>query len=320
MNLFDTSGPKSLTSPNPKTDAPRTGSRPPMSHLPHPLTGALFPSPVPPGKGWPEDPAGPRATRARDAEQVAALAASARTLAQLDARSSVCRACPRLVEWREEVARTRRRAYADEPYWGRPGPGLGDERPRLLVVGLAPAAHGANRTGRLFTGDRSGDWIIAALHRAGYANQPTSAHAGDGLELTGARIVSAVRCAPPRNAPTPAERATCGHWLRREIELVTPTITGILALGQIGWNATFSALTTLGWRVPRPRPAFGHGATAQVAPPAGRRRASSSIAVVGSYHVSQQNTFTGRLTEDMLDAAIAACTPQQREPDDQGQR
>src|SRR5690625_2967926 len=284
-----------------------------MGLLPHPLTGAEFPSPVPPGRGWPEDPARPRTPRARDAQQVATLAASARTLGQVDARSSVCRACPRLVEWREEVARTRRRAYADEPYWGRPGPGLGDERPRLLVVGLAPAAHGANRTGRLFTGDRSGDWIIAALHRAGYANQPTSDHAGDGLVLTGARIVSAVRCAPPGNAPTPAERATCGHWLRREIDLVTPTVTGILALGQIAWNATFGALSTLGWQVPRPRPAFGHGATAHVVPPSDRARARTGVAVVGSYHVSQQNTFTGRLTKDMLDAAIAACAGDQQE-------
>ena len=141
----------------------------------------------------------------------------------------------------------------------------------------------------------------------------TSDHAGDGLVLTGARIVSAVRCAPPGNAPTPAERATCGHWLRREIDLVTPTVTGILALGQIAWNATFGALSTLGWQVPRPRPAFGHGATAHVVPPSDRARARTGVAVVGSYHVSQQNTFTGRLTKDMLDAAIAACAGDQQE-------
>lgn len=238
------------------------------------------------------------------------MAASARTLDQLDARSSVCAACPRLVDWRQQVARTRRRAYADQPYWGRPGPGLGDSAPQLLVVGLAPAAHGANRTGRLFTGDRSGDWIIAALHRAGYANQPSSEHAGDGLELTGARIVAAVRCAPPDNAPTPTERATCAHWLRREIELVTPSVTGLLTLGQIAWNATFPALAALGWQVPRPRPVFGHAARAHVVPPAtGRTTAPRTIAVVGSYHVSQQNTFTGRLTEAMLDRAIAAARP-----------
>ncbi|MGC0273625.1 uracil-DNA glycosylase [Pseudactinotalea sp. Z1739] len=278
--------------------------------LPHPITGAPFPSPVPPGTGWPEDPARPRTSRARDGEQVAALAASTRTLDQLDARSSTCRACPRLVDWREQVARTRRRAYADQPYWGRPGPGLGDQHPRLLIVGLAPAAHGANRTGRLFTGDRSGDWIVGALYRAGYANQPTSEHAGDGLELSGARIVAAVRCAPPDNAPTPAERATCAHWLRREIELVTPSVTGVLALGQIAWTATFAALSALGWQVPRPRPAFGHGAKTHVAPPAtGSPTTQPTVAVVGSYHVSQQNTFTGRLTEPMLDEAIAACGP-----------
>jgi len=279
-----------------------------MSTLPHPLTGVPFASPVPPGTGWPEDPARPRTRRARDVEQVAALAASARSLDQLDARSSVCRACPRLVDWREEVAHTRRRAYADQPYWGRPAPGYGDPHPRLLVVGLAPAAHGANRTGRVFTGDRSGDWIFAALHRAGYANQPTSTHAGDGLALTGARIVAAVRCAPPGNAPTPDERATCAHWLRREIQLVTGSVTGILALGQVAWNATFAALSALGWQTPRPRPTFGHGAGTHVAPPGrGGGTARREVAVVGSYHVSQQNTFTGKLTEAMLDEAIAKC-------------
>lgn len=284
-----------------------------MSTLPHPITGAAFGSPVPPGRGWPEDPARPRTRRAGDAEQAAALAASTRTLDQLDARSSVCAACPRLVDWRQEVAATRRRSYADQPYWGRPAPGLGDDRPQLLVVGLAPAAHGANRTGRVFTGDRSGDWIIAALHRAGYANQPTSDHAGDGLVLTGARIVAAVRCAPPDNAPTPAERATCGHWLRREIELLSGSITSILALGQIAWNATFTTLSALGWQVPRPRPTFGHGATGHVVPPArGRTGTKPPVAVVGSYHVSQQNTFTGRLTETMLDEAIAACAAPER--------
>lgn len=283
-----------------------------MSTLPHPITGQPFTSPVPPGTGWPQDPARPRTRRARDGEQVAALAASTRSLEQLDARSSVCRACPRLVDWRENVARTRRRAYDDQPYWGRPAPGLGDTNPRLLVVGLAPAAHGANRTGRVFTGDRSGDWIFAALHRAGYTNQPTSLHAGDGLEVSGARIVAAVRCAPPDNAPTPTERATCAHWLRREIQLVTGSLTGILTLGQIAWQATFAALSMLGWQVPRPRPAFGHGAKAQVVPPTrGGDVAHRSVAVVGSYHVSQQNTFTGRLTEQMLDAAIAACAPSQ---------
>src|SRR5699024_6227722 len=143
------------------------------------------------------------------------------------ARSSVCRACPRLVSWREEVARTKRRAFADEEYWGRPVPGFGDYAAPLLIIGLAPAAHGANRTGRLFTGDRSGDWLFAALHRAGIANQASSVSASDGLELTGARIVSLVRCAPPANKPTTSERASCAGWLDREIELMTPTIRSI---------------------------------------------------------------------------------------------
>ncbi|MBK5249079.1 MAG: uracil-DNA glycosylase [Actinomycetales bacterium] len=276
--------------------------------LPHPVTRELFPSPVPPGTGWPGDPATTRTPRARTESDVRRLARSAKDLPQVDARSSVCRACPRLVEWRESVARTRRRAFADQPYWGRPGPGLGDPAAQLLIVGLAPAAHGANRTGRLFTGDRSGDWIFAALHRAGYATQADSVAAGDGLELHGARIVAAVRCAPPDNAPTPDERRTCAHWLHREIALVTPTTTAILALGGIAWRATFAALGALGWTVPRPRPAFGHGVVVPVtALPAPGSPLGRAVAVVGSYHVSQQNTFTGRLTETMLDEVLTRC-------------
>lgn len=280
-----------------------------MARYPHPVTGELFGSPVAAGRGWPEDPATARTPVARGVPDVERLARSARTLEQLDARTSVCRACPRLVEWREQVATTRRRSYADQPYWGRPAPSLGDTAPKLLVVGLAPAAHGANRTGRLFTGDRSGDWIIAALHRAGYANQASTEHAGDGLELTGARIVAAVRCAPPDNKPNPAERATCAHWLRREIELTAPSLESILVLGQIAWQATFVALAALSWEVPKPRPRFGHARTAQVTTSAGR-----PVTVVGSYHVSQQNTFTGRLTEAMLDDAVALCDPRRHPP------
>ncbi|MHB1063065.1 MAG: uracil-DNA glycosylase [Georgenia sp.] len=268
--------------------------------LPHPVTGVLFPSPVPPGTGWPGDPATDRTPVATTEEQVARLAAAADDVAALDADVSVCRACPRLVAWREGVAVTKRAAFADQPYWGRPGPGTGDPHPRVLVVGLAPAANGTNRTGRMFTGDRSGDWIYAALHRAGYANQPESRAAGDGLELTGVRIVAAVRCAPPANKPTPDERRTCGHWLDRDLELVAPGLASMLALGSIGWDAALAAARRLGWTVPRPKPRFGHGAETTLATPQGHE-----IRLLGSYHVSQQNTFTGRLTERMLDEVIA---------------
>lgn len=273
--------------------------------LPHPRTGNEFPSPVPPGTGWPGDPARPRTRKARTGEDVARMAASAPTLADLDARSSVCRACPRLVSWREDVAGRRRRAFDAEPYWGRPVPGFGDAHAQLLVVGLAPAAHGANRTGRMFTGDRSGDWLFAAMHRAGYASQPASLDAADGLELTGARITAPVRCAPPDNKPSTPERHTCAPWLDREIELLTPTVTAILTLGGVGWQLTFAALQRLGWQLPKPRPKFGHGVQVPVSPSSGSR-SGHTVQVLGCYHVSQQNTFTGRLTEEMLDQVFAA--------------
>lgn len=194
---------------------------------------------------------------------------------------------------------TKRRAFADQPYWGRPGPGFGDPAARLLVVGLAPAAHGANRTGRLFTGDRSGDWIVAALHRAGLATQPTSVDAADGLELRGVRLVAPVRCAPPDNAPLPVERDTCHLWFQRELEML-PEVRAVLALGSFGWSAFLSGARASGWLVPRPAPRFGHAATAELARPDG-----GVVTVVGCYHVSQRNTQTGLLTEAMLDDAVA---------------
>jgi len=278
------------------TSATRTGDL-----LPHPVTGQLFASPVPPGTGWPGDPATADTPVAMSAAEVLELASSAAASEVLDARVSVCRACPRLVQWRESVATEgRRTSFADQPYWGRPGPGFGDPLAEVLVVGLAPAANGTNRTGRMFTGDRSGDWLYAALHRAGYASQPHSAASGDGLVLRGIRIVATVRCAPPANKPTTLEKATCAPWLDRELELAEPRLRSMLALGSIGWDAALAAARRVGWQVPRPKPRFGHGAEALLVTGAGRE-----VRLVGSYHVSQQNTFTGKLTEAMLDGAIA---------------
>lgn len=270
--------------------------------LPHPVLGGSHPSPVTPDSGWPGEVAEPDTPIARGPAQVRRLAAGAADLAQLQAVLSVCRACPRLVRWRERVAAEKRRAFATEPYWGRPVPSFGDPNPHLLVVGLAPAAHGGNRTGRMFTGDRSGDWIIAALHRAGLANQGTTRHAADGLRLNGVRIVSPVHCAPPENKPTATEKRTCGAWFRRELELTTE-VTGIVTLGGIAWQSTFAAAAELGWQVPRPRPRFGHGREAIILVP-GR----GTVRVVGCYHVSQHNTFTGRLTEPMIDEIFARFT------------
>ncbi len=269
--------------------------------LPHPVTGQPFPSPVPAGTGWPGDPADPDTPVATRSTQVLRLAAGATSVTDLDARVSVCRACPRLVSWRESVATSGKRAsFADQPYWGRPVPGFGDPAPRILVVGLAPAANGGNRTGRMFTGDRSGDWIYAALHRAGYASQPQSVASGDGLELRGVRFVAAVHCAPPANKPTPEERDVCGQWLDRDLTLVSGSVESMLALGSIGWDAALASARRLGWTVPRPKPRFGHGAEVGLVSGEGR-----AVRLLGSYHVSQQNTFTGRLTEAMLDAVIS---------------
>ncbi len=268
-----------------------------MTDLPHPSVGGSFPSPVPVGTGWPGDPAPPGTEVATSPSGVRRLARSA-TLAELDARVSVCRACPRLVDWREDVAVTKRAAFADQPYWGRPIAGFGATEPAVLVVGLAPAAHGANRTGRVFTGDRSGDWLFASLHRVGLATQPTSVDAADGLALVGTRIVAPVRCAPPLNKPTTDERARCAPWLDRELTLVGPSLRTVVALGSIGWDATLAAFRGVGWDVPRPKPRFGHGAEARVGTPHGE------VLLLGCYHPSQQNTFTGRLTEPMLDEVL----------------
>jgi uracil-DNA glycosylase len=251
---------------------------------------------VPPGTGWPGDLATPETPVAVDASSVSSLAASAGTLPELVARESVCRACPRLVAWREEVAVSRRRAFADEEYWGRPVAGWGAPSPRILVVGLAPAAHGGNRTGRIFTGDRSGDWLFASLHRVGLASQPTSVRADDGQRLLGVRMVAPVRCAPPANKPTPSERATCAPWLVRELEFVAGSLRAIVVLGGWGWQALWPSLKEAGYAVPPRRPAFGHGAEAPLTTPSGE-----SVALIGCYHPSQQNTFTGRVTEPMLD-------------------
>ncbi|MDP9317940.1 MAG: uracil-DNA glycosylase [Actinomycetota bacterium] len=220
---------------------------------------------------------------------------------ELSAEVSVCRACPRLVAWREQVAVEKRASFAYEPYWGRPVAGWGSDEPRVLVVGLAPAANGGNRTGRVFTGDRSGDWLFASLHRVGLAAQPTSVHAGDGQGLVSTRMLAAVRCAPPANAPTPVERDTCAPWLDAEVALVLPSVRVIVCLGSFGWDSVWRALSRLGYDVPRPRPRFGHGARVALAVQAEGGR---QVVVLGCYHPSQQNTFTGKLTEPMLDAVL----------------
>ena len=258
--------------------------------LVHPNTGRPFDSPVEPGTGWPGDPATPQTPVAADAAHVAALAAQVGTIPELDALSSVCRACPRLVSWREEVAKVKRRAFADQPYWGRPVPGWGSERPRLLIVGLAPAANGANRTGRMFTGDRSGDQLYAALHRAGLVNQPTSVDAADGLQANQIRIVAPVRCAPPANAPTPAERVTCSPWLDAEWQLVRDHVRVVVALGGFAWRVALRLPDPESGHAPKPR--FGHGVVAEL---------GAGVRLLGCYHPSQQNMFTGRLTPTMLD-------------------
>ena len=220
---------------------------------------------------------------------------SERGLRVLHAEITACRACPRLTKYREDVAREKRRAFREQEYWGRPVPGFGDPSARIVVVGLAPAAHGANRTGRIFTGDRSGDFLFAALHRAGLANQPTSVARDDGLALTDVFVVSPVRCAPPDNKPLPDEIARCAPYLDRELDLL-PSARVLLALGAIAFRAILEHLRRRGETIPSPRPEFGHGVTIRI----------GTLWIVGSYHVSQQNTQTGKLTPKMFDAVVAA--------------
>ncbi|MBA2691177.1 MAG: uracil-DNA glycosylase [Rubrobacter sp.] len=207
-------------------------------------------------------------------------------LEELEREVVSCRRCPRLVEWRERVAVEKRAAFRDEEYWGRPVPGFGDPEAKIVIFGLAPAAHGANRTGRFFTGDRSGDFLFASLHRTGFANQPTSRHKDDGLELHGAWVSAAVRCAPPKNKPTPAERDECLPYAAWELELLPATV--VVCLGAFAWDAALRMFLV------RPKPRFGHGAEFEV----------DGRTLVGCYHPSQQNTFTGRITAAMMDAVM----------------
>jgi uracil-DNA glycosylase family 4 len=216
------------------------------------------------------------------------------SLAETAAENARCRRCPRLVAWREEVARVKRAAFADQEYWGRPVPGFGDPRARILLLGLAPAAHGANRTGRIFTGDRSGDFMFASLHRTGFANQPTSISADDGLALTDMWIAAAVRCAPPANRPTPGERDKCLGWTVREFRDL-PSLRLIVCLGSFAWDAALRLRAALGHAPPKPRPRFGHDVLALEDEP---------LPLLGCFHPSQQNTFTGRLTPPMMDAVF----------------
>ncbi len=205
-----------------------------------------------------------------------------------------CRRCPRLVEWRETVAADKRAAFADEEYWGSPVPGFGDSEARVAVVGLAPAAHGANRTGRMFTGDRSGDWLYRAMWRTGFASQPESVGSDDGLTLSGAWVTAPVRCAPPQNKPTVDERDSCAMWFDRELDIVDPAV--LVALGDFAYRSIWRYLSDAGYAMPRPRPRFSHGLEVEI---------PDGPVILASFHPSQQNTFTGRLTEEMLDEVFA---------------
>ena len=227
------------------------------------------------------------------------------SLDRLNQRVAACRRCERLVAWREEVARVKRAAFRDEPYWGRPVPGFGDPEAWLLVVGLAPAAHGANRTGRMFTGDRSGDWLYRALHRAGLASQPSSISREDGLRLRGVYITAAVRCAPPGNRPTTSERENCREFLEAELDLLE-NLRVVVALGGFGYGQALRILAARGFELPTPRPGFAHGREISLGP---------RLDILASYHPSQQNTFTKRLTEPMFDRIWARALELRGEPE-----
>ncbi|MBC7462769.1 MAG: uracil-DNA glycosylase [Actinobacteria bacterium] len=227
---------------------------------------------------------------------VAVESALAKSFTALDTAIHACDACPRLVHWREEVAITKRKSYQDQEYWGKPVSGFGSNKPRLLIIGLAPGAHGANRTGRVFTGDSSGDWLYGSLHRIGIAKIPTSTSANDGQFLRDTRITAAVRCAPPGNAPTIEERDTCAPWLLREVQLALPTVRAFVALGAFAWSATIRALISCGHVIPKTK--FGHGVEVRYS------NAGMDYLLIGSYHPSQQNTFTGKLTRDQLDSVL----------------
>lgn len=231
-------------------------------------------------------------------------------LEALEGRITACRRCPRLVAWRSDVAADPPKRYRGQRYWARPVPGFGDPRARIVIVGLAPAAHGANRTGRVFTGDRSGEWLYAAMHRAGLANRPRSEAPGDGLRLLGAWVTAVNRCAPPDNRPTPAERDNCLPYLADELRLLANARVAV-ALGSYAWDGALRALRELGAEVPRPKPRFGHGAEATVGHSAqanaggGAEAPAGGLRLLGCFHPSQQNTFTGKLTEPMIDAVFA---------------
>ena len=223
----------------------------------------------------------------------------AKSLPLLDKEIIGCRKCPRLVQWREEVAVVKRKSYEDQNYWGKPVPGFGPSDARIVIVGLAPGAHGANRTGRIFTGDSSGDWLYKALHKVGLATMPTSTSAVDGQKLLDTRITCAVRCSPPDNKPSTEEKSQCSDYLVNEIELLMPTARTFVALGSFAWSAVIKTLRTLGHEILSPTPKFGHGESFTWIAPDGIKRL-----VLGSYHPSQQNTFTGKLTEPMLNAVF----------------